>query len=104
MSAIVHFERFVGKPVRDANGKAIGHLHEARVRREGKDLVVVDYLVGRAGMLERFSLVGMGRALLGLFGLARSGGYVVPWDCMDFSELGKPRCTVAASELERLDT
>jgi hypothetical protein len=101
MSSLVHLERFVGQQVRDVQGRKIGHLHEVRARREGDELIIVDYLVGRAGMLERFSLAGMGHALLGLLGLARSSGYVVAWHCMDFSEPGKPRCTCAASELER---
>jgi sporulation protein YlmC with PRC-barrel domain len=102
MKTVVHLERFVGKQVRDAHGRKIGHLHEVRARREGDELVVLDYLVGPAGMLERFSLAGMGDALLGVLGLRRASGYIVPWDRMDFSEAGRPRCTCAASELERI--
>ena len=101
MSTVVHLERFVGHQVRDVHGRKIGHLHEVRARREGDELVVIEYLVGRAGMLERFSLAGIGHALLGLLGLGRSSGYVVAWNRMDFSEPGKPRCTCAAGELER---
>ena len=101
MSRIVHLERFVGRPVHDATGKNIGHLHEVRAKREGKDLVVVEYLVGGRGLLERFSLVGLGREIGLLFGIWRSRGYVVPWQRMDFSSARGPRCTCAASELER---
>ena len=97
----MHLERFVGKPVRDANGRKIGHLHEARVRREGDGLVVVDYLVGAAGFLERFSLLHIGYEAALLFGLGRPHGYVVPWDRMDFSHPDGPRCTVAAEALQR---
>lgn len=97
----VRLEDFVGCGVRDAAGRKIGHLHEARARREGDELLVVDYLVGPAGWLERFSLAGAGRELLGLFGLARWRGYVVPWQRMDLGEPGKPRCTCRADELER---
>lgn len=96
----VRLEDFLGKPVLDAGGRPIGHLHEARARREGKDLVVVDYLVGAPGWLERFSLAGIGREVLAIFGLGRSKGYVVPWDRMDLSVPGRPRCTCSAAELE----
>lgn len=99
----VRLEDFVGHPVRDADGREIGRLHEARARREGDQLVVVDYLVGPAGWLERFSLAGIGRELAGIFGLARSTGYVVPWRNMDLSEPGKPRCTCRAADLLRGD-
>ena len=101
MSRIVHLERFVGRPVRDAAGKNIGHLHEVRTKREGKDLVVVDYLVGGRALLERFSLLGLGREIGLIFGLGRSRAYVVPWQRMDFSDPKGARCTCAAEELKR---
>jgi hypothetical protein len=60
----------------------------------------VDYLVGRAGLLERFSLAELGREMAFVFGLNHPGGYVVPWDAMEFRDDG-PRCTRRAAELER---
>ena len=53
MSRVIALERYVGKPVRDAAGRNLGHLHDVRVREEGGELVVIDYLVGRAGLVER---------------------------------------------------
>jgi hypothetical protein len=88
----VRLEDFLGQPVRDADGREIGRLHEARAEREGDALVVRQFLVGTAGWLERLSL--------GVFGLARFRGYVVPWQLMDLSVPGKPRCTCRADELE----
>jgi sporulation protein YlmC with PRC-barrel domain len=99
----VRLEDFVGHAVHDPDGREIGRLHEVRVRRQGDDLVVVDYLVGPAGWLERFSLAGIGRELLGIFGIGRSRGYLVPWRDLDLSEPGKPRCTRSADELARTD-
>jgi len=98
----VRVEAFLGKRVRDADGRFIGHLHDVRARREGDTLVVVDYLVGPAALFERFSLLEFGREMLALFGFARSRGYVVPWQRMDLTVPGKPRCTCPAAELERL--
>ena len=101
MSRIVHLERFVGSAVHDAAGKNIGHLHEVHAEREGRDLVVVEYVVGRRGLLERCSLANLGRQIALIFGLGRTRGYVVPWQRMDFSDPKGPRCTCAAEELER---
>jgi len=100
MSRVVALERYVGRPVHDADGKKIGHLHEARVRRDGDELVVLEYLVGAAGLLERFSLAAFVREIGFVIGLARRGGYVVPWDAMQFTDEGA-RCTCRAAELER---
>ena len=83
----VRLEDFVGQPVHDADGRELGRLHEARARRKGGELELVDYLVGPGGWLERL-------------GLGRSRAYVVPWQRMDLSEPGKPRCTCRAEELK----
>lgn len=96
----VRLEDFLGQRVHDAEGREIGRLHEARARREGGDLVVVDFLVGPGGWLERFSLAGVAGEVLGIFRLARSRGYVVPWQRMDLSQPGRPRCICRADELE----
>ena len=100
MSRLIALERYVGKPVRDAEGHNLGHLHDVRVRDQGGELVVIDYLVGRAGLLERFSLAELGREVGFVFGLNHPGGYVVPWDAMEFGDEG-PRCMRRAAELER---
>lgn len=102
MSRVIALERYVGKTVRDAEGRKLGHLHDVRARREGDALVVESYLIGGAGLLERFSLAGLARELALALGFGRASGYIVPWDCMRFPEDGAPRCTRRASELERL--
>ena len=78
----IHLERIIGEPVRDSTGRKIGHLEEVRARRVGGELVVVDFLVGKGALVERFSL-----QLLGLFGVGRAEGLVVPWDKMDLERL-----------------
>jgi hypothetical protein len=98
---LVRLEDFVGKPVRDADGRVLGHLHDARAEQAGGELVVVDYLIGPAGFLERFSIAGMARSVLGIFGLAPTKGYVVSAREMDLSAPGEPRCTRRAADLKR---
>lgn len=101
MSRVIALERYIGAAVRDADGEAIGRLHEVRARREGRELVVVGYLVGRAGFLERFSLGELAREVGFLIGFRRPHGYFVPWDAMQFTDDG-PRCTRRRAELERV--
>jgi hypothetical protein len=102
MSRVIALERYVGKPVRDADGEHLGHLHEVRVTPQGRDLVVREYLVGGAGLVERFSLAGLARQIALVLGVRRHRGYVVPWDAMEFPEGEAARCTRRAAELERL--
>ena len=45
-------------------------------------------------------LVGVARQMLSIFGVQRSGGYIVPSERMDLGEPGKPRCRCRADELE----
>jgi len=101
MSRVIALERYVGRTVRDADDKPIGRLHEARVRRDGRELVVLGYLIGRAGFLERFSLGELVREVGFLIGFRRPGGYFVPWDAMEFTDHG-PRCNRRGAELERV--
>jgi hypothetical protein len=101
MSRIIALQDHIGHPVRDAQGKKLGHLHEVRARRDGDDLIVQEYVVGGAGLLERFSLVQLTREVAFIFGIGRARGYVVPWDCLEFPEKGELRCTRRAAELKR---
>jgi hypothetical protein len=101
LSRVIELQRYIGKPVRDVDGKALGRLHEVRARREGKELVVEEFVVGGAGLFERFSVAQLTFEVGFIFGIGRVQGYVVPWDCMQFPEDGQPRCTRRASELKR---
>jgi hypothetical protein len=101
VSRVIALQAYLGHTVRDAEGKKLGHLHDVRVRREGTHLVVQEYLVGGAGLLERFSLVQLAREVGFIFGLGRAQGYVVPWDGLEFAGQGELRCSRRAAELKR---
>jgi hypothetical protein len=96
----VHVEHFVGRWVLDEAGERIGRIEEVRAKREGRELVVVDYLLGSAAALERFSAWGLTAELLRLVGLGKPSGCVVPWDRLDLSDPACPRCLCLAEELE----
>ena len=40
MSRVIALERYVGKPVRDAAGRNLGHLHDVRVRETAEGEIV----------------------------------------------------------------
>ena len=101
MSRVVELQRYVGKRVRDREGRDLGRLHEVRARREGTELVVQEFVIGGAGLFERFSIAQLMFEVGFIFGIGRVQGYVVPWDCMQFPDDGEPRCTRRASELKR---
>jgi hypothetical protein len=101
MSRVIELQRYVGKRVRDPEGKDLGRLHEVRARREGSELVVHEFVIGGAGLFERFSLAQLTFEVAFIFGIGRVQGYVVPWECMQFPEQGEPHCTRRASELKR---
>jgi sporulation protein YlmC with PRC-barrel domain len=82
----IHLERIIGEPIFDSTGREIGRLEEVRARRVGEELVVVDFLIGKGALVERFSM-----QLLGLFGIGRAEGLIVPWDAMDLEHL-RTRC------------
>jgi hypothetical protein len=100
MSRVIALQGYIGHAVRDADGKKLGHLHDVRVRREGSDLVVQEYVLGGAGLLERFSLAQLAREVAFIFGIGRAQGYIVPWDCLEFGQDGHVRCSRRAAELQ----
>ena len=97
MNQTVRLDRLVGRTVRDLDGRRVGRLEEFRaVRREGT-WVISEYVIGVAGLLERF-----GMALRLLLGRAGGHGYVARWDQIDLSDPERPRLLCAIDALERV--
>jgi hypothetical protein len=86
-------DRLVGRQVLAPNNQPVGRLEEFRVEKHGTGLLVKEYVIGRAGLLER-----LGFAVKLLVGKA-GGGYVARWDQLDISDPTRPRLTCPASEL-----
>jgi hypothetical protein len=87
----IHLERLLGKRVTDASGGTVGHIEEFRIERRGKDWVVVEYLVGVTGLLERLGVRNLAR-LLGVR-LPERAAQRVPWDRLDLRDPEHPRVT-----------
>ena len=96
MTATLRLDRLLGRRVFTGNHRPFGRIEEFRAERRGDDWVVVAFVVGALGLIER---LGIGTRLL--LGLERSGGYVVRWDQLDLTNPDRPRLTCPLAELER---
>jgi hypothetical protein len=98
----VRVEEFLSRRVQALNGRVIGRIKEMRAEPRGKQLIVVEYLLGPAGLLERLSVRLSALPLLGRFAGNRSRRYKVRWQQMDLSDAKRPRLRCSVEELENL--
>jgi hypothetical protein len=91
----VRIDRLLGRRVLAANGRPVGRLEEFHAERRDGSWVITEYMMGAAGLLERFGL-----AAASLVGISR-GGYVIRWDQLDLSHIDKPRLTCPVEDLEK---
>ena len=98
MTSTMRLDRLIGRQVRTANGRRLGRLHECRAEPSGGEWMVLEYVVGVAGLFER---LGLGVRLV--LGLGRPSGYIVRWDQLDLSDAERPRLTCSIAELRRSD-
>ncbi|HEY4642608.1 MAG TPA: hypothetical protein VII75_14785 [Thermoanaerobaculia bacterium] len=99
----VKLELLLGTRVLDVNGQRVGRIEEVLADRDGDELLVTHYLVGRYALFERFSIYHVG---IGLFRYLGSHAYSadphrIPWEKMDLSDPEHPRLTCAIDELKR---
>lgn len=99
----VHLELLLGKRVLDSNEKTVGRIEEVRAEKQGDEWIVQEYLIGSAALLERLSAWTIGLKILHLLGARKIyGGYTVPWDKLDLTDLEKPRLRCTVDELKKL--
>jgi sporulation protein YlmC with PRC-barrel domain len=95
----VRLELLIGRKVLDPDGRKVGRIEEAIAIRDGRDLVITEYHLGSAALVERLSVAGK---MLGFHPFR--GGYRVPWDQLDLSDPMKPRLKCPVEELHRIPT
>jgi hypothetical protein len=96
----VHVERLISRRVVDAGGRSVGRIEEIRVERKGDDLVVSEYLLGPAALLERLSASIMKLPLLRLLRRGRRASHV-RWQDMDLGDPEHPRLRAGSAERKR---
>ena len=100
MSRKIHLERLLGKKVYDRNGRRAGRIEEVRARVSAEGCMVEAYLLGRAGLIARLSIVGLTQTLLGFAGAKGSAtANEVPWHQMDLTDPRRPRLRCTLEEL-----
>ena len=89
----LHLELLLGRAVFDANGKKIGRLEEAVAEKHGGEWVVTEFLCGKFGAMERFSIHHLGSALMHMLGATGTTGKPqrIKWDELDLSDPERPR-------------
>jgi hypothetical protein len=88
-------DRLLGRQVLAPNNQPVGHLEEFRAEKRGNGILITEYVIGVAGLIER-----LGVAVRLLFGKG-GGGYIARWDQLDISDPMHPRLTCPASELRK---
>src|SRR5215210_6152642 len=101
MAEELHLELILGRKVYDSEDRSVGRLEEVIAEERGGELVVKEYLVGGAAMLQRLSITRLGRTFLGLLG-TKENCYRVPWNKIDLTQTDKLRLLCAEDELEVL--
>jgi len=99
----VKLELLLGSRVVDVNGERVGHIEEVLADRDGDELLVTHYLVGRYGLFERLSLFHVGVGLLRYLGgrAMSKHPHRIPWEKLDLSDPEKPRLTCSIDELTK---
>jgi hypothetical protein len=90
----VPLERLLGRPVFAMNNQRVGRLEEVRAEKHGAGLIVTEYVLGEAGLLERLHLSV--RLLLG----RKRRGYVAGWRQLDISNPDRLRLLCPVDELK----
>ena len=90
----VHFDRIVGRVVRDADGAKLGRLADVVAHYEDGELVVASYIVGPRAWMHRCAVPWLRTRLWNL-----AWFYQVTWDQMDLSDPHHPRVTGRRGDL-----
>lgn len=88
-------DRLLGRLVLARNNQPVGRVEDFRLEKQGREWVIIEYVLGAAGLFER---LGIGLKLL--FGKQR-GGYIARWDQLDITDPEHPRLTCGVQELRR---
>jgi hypothetical protein len=93
----LRLDRLLGRRVLGRNNEVVGRLEEFRAQKRGSGAIVAEYVIGKAGLVER---LGVGVRLL--IGRYQGHGYVARWDQLDISNPDHPRLLCTLEELRKL--
>ncbi len=87
--------RVLGREVYGRDGRKVGRLHEVQAVRDGARLLVPEFHIGTAALLQRLA------AHLSPFSMIVAKGFIARWDQMDWSDPLRPKLTCDVAELRR---
>ena len=90
----VALETLIGRTVWTLDDRRLGRLEDGRIAFVGDDWVIGEWIIGPAGLLERF---GVSARLL--IGVHPGAGYVARWNQLNVDDPQRPRLTCPVSEL-----
>ena len=98
----IRVQLLVGTKVHDVDGTSVGRIEEIRVERQEKALLVVAFLIGSSGLIERLSARTLVRPIRRLLRSRHIYSvYEVPWQEMDLSDPERPVLKIAQRDLRR---
>lgn len=100
----IALERLLSRKVRDPSGKSAGRIEEIRATPAEDALLVYQYDLGPAALLERLAMGLRAFPLLRKLGVGpEHRGRCVPWEKMDLSDPHHPRITCPREELRPIE-
>lgn len=97
-------EQLLSRKVLDPSGKSAGRIEEIRATPSEDALLVYQYDLGPAALLERLAVGLRTFPILRKLGVGpEHRGRCVPWDKMDLSDPHQPRITCAREELRPIE-
>lgn len=95
-----HVERLVGRRVHDIDGEVVGRIEEIRAEVVDGELVVLEYHIGSAALIERIAGFATSLPFLNVLRHGRRG-CLVRWTDMDLSDPARPVVRMSRRELRR---
>jgi hypothetical protein len=89
----LHLELLLGREVLDQNGENVGRLEEAIATKIDGEWVVTEFLCGKFGAIERFSIHHLGNTLMHMLGATGSTSKAqrVKWSDLDLTDPEHPK-------------
>ena len=96
----IRLEQLLGTRVLDPAGRRVGRIEEVHAHRRDDEVVLTEFVLGAAGLVERLSL---GPILVGILGpwYPTPDRYTVAHADLDLSDPARPRLRRRLDELER---
>ena len=96
----VHVERLLGRRVRDIDGAVVGRIEELRAETVDGELVVIEFHLGPAALLERIGRFALKLPFLALLPVPK-WAYRVGWAFIDLADPDRPVLRCSRHDLRR---